>query len=117
MSVEIPEINITYRESASGKKTRSSVSPRYKMELPDVAVDSSEAEIEIEKLMALMNDYNNDSINTIGLGSTIKVIGTIGDNNAGLVENEIETGHSNKVSVRWVFKRELGKLAKGAITL
>lgn len=117
LSVEIPEINITYRESASGKKTRSSVSPRYQMELPDVAVDSSEAEIEIEKLMALMNDYNNDSINTIGLGSTIKVIGTIGDNNAGLVENEIETGHSNKVSVRWVFKRELGKLEKGAITL
>ena len=33
------------------------------------------------------------------------------------MENEIETGHSNKVSVRWVFKRELGKLAKGAITL
>lgn len=116
LSVEIPEINITYREFASGKKTRSSVSSRYQMELPDVAVDSSEAEIEIEKLMALMNDYNNDSINTIGFGSTIKVIGTIGDN-AGMVENEIETGHNNNVSVRWVFKRELGKLAKGAITL
>lgn len=116
LSVEIPEINITYREFASGKKTRSSVSSRYQMELPDVAGDSSEAEIEIEKLMALMNDYNNDSINTIGFGSTIKVIGTIGDN-AGMVENEIETGHNNNVSVRWVFKRELGKLAKGAITL
>ena len=63
-----------------------------------------------------MNDFNNDSTNTIGLGSTIKAIGTIGDN-AGLVENEVETGHSNKVSVRWVFKRELAKLAKGAITL
>ena len=63
-----------------------------------------------------MNDFNNDSTNTIGSGSTIKAIGTIGDN-AGLVENEVETGHSNKVSVRWVFKRELAKLAKGAITL
>lgn len=116
LSVEMPEISITYRVSASGNKTRSSVPPRYQMELPDVAVNSSEAEIEIEKLMTLMNDFNNDSTNTIGSGSTIKAIGTIGDN-AGLVENEIETGHSNKVSVRWVFKRELGKLAKGAITL
>lgn len=33
------------------------------------------------------------------------------------METETESGHSNKVSVRWVFKRELGKLAKGAITL
>lgn len=116
LSVEIPEINITYRVSASGKKTRSSVSPRYQMELPDVAVDSSEAETEIERLMDLMNDYNNDSTNTIGSGSTIKAIGIIGDS-TGLEEKEIETGHSNKVSVRWVFKRELGKLAKGAVTL
>lgn len=116
LSVEIPEINITYRVSSSGKKNRSSVSPRFQVELPDVAVNSCEAEKEIEKLMELMNDFNNDTTNTIGLGTTIRAIGTIGDNE-GLIENEIETGHSNKVSVRWVFKRELGKLAKGALTL
>jgi len=116
LSVEIPEINITYRVSSSGKKIRSFVSPRFQVELPDVAVNSSEAEKEIEKLMELMNDFNNDTTNTIGSGTTIRAIGTIGDNE-GLIENEIETGHSNKVSVRWVFKRELGKLAKGALTL
>lgn len=116
LSVEIPEINITYRVSSSGKKSRSSVSPRFQVELPDVAVNSSEAEKEIQKLMELMNDFNNDKTNTIGSGTTIRAIGTIGDNE-GLIENEIETGHSNKVSVRWVFKRELGKLAKGALTL
>ncbi|MBQ3061547.1 MAG: DEAD/DEAH box helicase family protein [Lachnospiraceae bacterium] len=116
LSVEIPEINITYRVSSSGKTNRSSVSPRFQVELPDVAVNSCEAEKEIEKLMELMNDFNNDTTNTIGSGTTIRAIGTIGDNE-GLIENEIETGHSNKVSVRWVFKRELGKLAKGALTL
>ena len=116
LSVEIPEINITYRVSSSGKKSRSSVSPRFQVELPDVAVNSSEAEKEIQKLMELMNDFNNDKTNTIGSGTTIRAIGTIGDNE-GLIENEIETGHSNNVSVRWVFKRELGKLAKGALTL
>ena len=116
LSVEIPEINITYRVSSSGKKNRSSVSPRFQVKLPDVAVNSCEAEKEIEKLMELMNDFNNDTTNTIGSGTTIRAIGTIGDNE-GLIENEIETGHSNKVSVRWVFKRELGKLAKGALTL
>lgn len=116
LSVEIPEINITYRVSSSGKKIRTSVSPRFQVELPDVAVNSREAEKEIEKLVELMNDFNDDKTNTIGSGTTIRAIGTIGDNE-GLIESEIETGHSNKVSVRWVFKRELGKLAKGALTL
>lgn len=116
LSVEIPEINITYRVSTNGKKIRSFVSPRFQVELPDVAVNSGEAEKEIEKLMELMNDFNNDTTNTVGSGTTIRAIGTIGDNE-GLIESEIETGHSNKVSVRWVFKRELGKLAKGALTL
>lgn len=66
LSVEIPEINITYRVSSEGSKTRSSISPRYQVELPDVAVNSGEAEKEIEKLMALMTNFNNDTTNTVG---------------------------------------------------
>lgn len=116
LSVEIPEINLSYRNATSGTRSRESIEPRYQMELPDVAVNSSEAEIEIEKLVDSMNDYNNDFTNTVGLGRTIKAIGTIGDKDD-LIENEVELEHSNKVSVRWVFKRELSKLAKGAITL
>lgn len=53
-----------------------------------------------------MNDYRNDSDNTVGTGSTIKAIAIIGEGKT-IKETEIETSHSNMVSARWIFKREL----------
>lgn len=116
LSIEIPEITISYRVSDSRGKDKDTVEPKILVELPDVAVNSDSAEDDIYKLLATMNDYRSDSINTIGTGVTIKAIATIGENDK-IEEIEVETGHSNKVSVRWIFKRELTKLAKGAINL
>ncbi|SEV85344.1 DEAD/DEAH box helicase family protein [[Clostridium] fimetarium] len=116
LSIEMPEINITYRISSGASNGKATVGPRLIKELPDVAVNSHDAVMDIEKLINTMNDYSNDAINTVGSGTTIKAIATVGENKK-IKEVEVNTGHSNKVSVRWVFKRELSKLAKGATTL
>ena len=116
LAIEIPEITISYRNNSTNSKEKITVEPRTRAELPDIAIDCDEAEADIQRLLATMNDYRGDLINTIGNGATIKAIATIGENQK-IEEVEIETGHSNRVSVRWIFKRELSKLAKGAITL
>ena len=66
---------------------------------------------EIKNIIDNMIDYSKDTINTVGEGSTIKVVTDVGSNEDG---REIikTTTHSNKVTVRWIFKRELEKLAK-----
>jgi type III restriction enzyme len=63
-----------------------------------------------------MMDYRADNKNTVGEGSTIRVITEIGADNE-LKETMRSTKHSNKVTVRWIFKKELEKLAKNAITV
>ena len=84
--------------------------------IPDVAVVSSRAMSEVKNILERMIDYSNDIVNTVGPGTTIKVITEIGSNDIGN-EVSVETKHSNKVTARWIFKRHLEKLAKNAITI
>lgn len=116
LSIDIPEISISYHIGGSKSKDRPTVEPRYEVEVPDIAVVSDRAMAEIKHMVDNMMDYSKDTVNTIGEGSTIKVITDIGSNEDGK-EVTIETSHSNKVTVRWIFKRELSKLAKNAITI
>ena len=116
LAIDIPEISITYRDYSARGKEKATIKPTVHVEVPDVAVNSEDAEADIVKLLKTMNDYRNDSDNTVGTGSTIKAIAIIGEGKT-IKETEIETSHSNMVSARWIFKRELEKLAKGATTL
>lgn len=116
LSIDIPEISISYHISSSKNKFRPTEKPRHEVEVPDIAVKSDRAMAEIKNIIDNMIDYSKDTINTVGEGSTIKVVTDVGSNEDG---REIikTTTHSNKVTVRWIFKRELEKLAKNAITI
>lgn len=116
LTVDIPEISISYHIGKGKNKTKPTELPRYDVEVPDIAIVSNMAMAEIKNTIDKMIDYRNDTINTIGKGSTIKVVTDIGSNEAGQ-EITTVTKHSNKVTVRWIFKRELEKLAKNAITV
>jgi type III restriction enzyme len=72
----------------------------------------SEIKNEINRII----DYSKDTVNTVGEGSTIKVLTDIGSNEDGR-EVVTVTKHSNKVTARWIFKRELDKIAKNVKTL
>lgn len=116
LSADIPEISISYYISGNGNKAKPTEEPRYEVEVPDIAIVSDRAMAEIKNVVDKMIDYSKDDVNTIGEGSTIKLITDIGSNEDGR-EVITATKHSNKITVRWIFKRELDKLAKNAITL
>ncbi|ROR28506.1 type III restriction enzyme [Mobilisporobacter senegalensis] len=116
LTIEIPEIAISYKSTDGNKKIRATIEPKLEIDIPDVAIDSEKAEKEIAHLIEIMNDYSVDEINTVGKGTTIKAVAEIGKNKK-IKEVEVQTGHSNRVSVRWLFRRELNKLAKGAVGL
>lgn len=116
LSVDIPEITISYHIGSSKNKIRPTVQPRLDVCVPDIAIVSDKAmekiKIELDKMM----DCSKDNKNTVGSGSTITVITDIGSNKDGR-EVTVKTKHSNRVTARWIFKRELEKLAKNAITI
>lgn len=116
LSIDIPEISISYHIGNGKNKVRPTEKPRHDVEVPDIAIVSDRAMAEIKTVIDKMIDYSKDDINTIGEGSTIKVVTDIGSNDDGR-EITMVTTHSNKVTARWVFKRELDKLAKNAITI
>lgn len=117
LGVDIPEISITYHISSGNNKARPTEPPRHKVEVPDIAIVSHRAMAEIKDVVDKMIDYSDDNaVNTVGEGSTIKVRTEIGSNKEGKEITTVTT-HSNKVTARWIFKRELGKLAKNAITI
>lgn len=116
LSIDMPEISISYHIGSGKNKVKPTEEPRQKVEVPDIAIVSDRAMVEIKNVVDKMIDYSKDDTNTIGEGSTIKVITDIGSNEDGR-EVTTTTTHSNKVTVRWIFKRELDKLAKNAITI
>lgn len=116
LSIDIPEISISYHIGSGKNKIRPTEKPRHDVELPDIAIVSDRAMAEIKNAVDKMMDYSKDDTNTVGEGSTIKVITDIGSNEDGREVTTVTT-HSNKVTVRWIFNRELDKLAKNAKTL
>lgn len=116
LSIDIPEITISYHIGKGTGKNRPTVAPLVEAEVPDIIINSEKAMSEIKDVIEKMMDYSADFNNTVGSGNQIQVIAEVGHYNMG-EEISYKTKHSNPVTVRWIFKRELNKLAKSAITL
>lgn len=115
LSVDIPEITISYHVGKERGNNRPTAAPLVEVEVPDIIIDSQKAMPEIKDTLDKMIDYSADLQNTVGSGNQIQVIAEVGRHLG--EEISYKTNHSNEVRVRWIFKRELGKLAKDAITL
>lgn len=115
LSIDIPEIAISYHVAKSSGKNRPTVQPKMEVEVPDIVINSEKAMLEIKDVIDKMIDYSYDVNNTIGAGNQIQVVAEVGS----YCGEEIgyTTQHSNQVTARWIFKREMDKLAKNAITL
>jgi len=113
---EMPAVNFSYHLSKSSSSKKNAVHPKKEMALPAISIDSSEAKKEIDSIINQMNDYRNDTVNTVGEGEKIIVKATIGsDSNPDSIS--YSSSHSNKVTTRWIFKRQIDRHAKKAITL
>lgn len=115
LSIDIPEVTISYHIGKGSGKNRPTVEPQVEAEVPDIIINSEKAMSEIKDVIDKMMDYSDDIHNTVGAGNQIQVIAEVGHYLG--EETSYKTKHSNPVTVRWIFKRELNKLAKNAITL
>ena len=108
LTAQNPEIAITVRRETHGgsKPYKEPLRPR---QVPIVSVDSTHAREPIARIVEATHDYRRDDTNTVGKGGRIQVLQTIGEGR-GAVEEWVEVAHSNRVTARWVIRREVQRL-------
>ena len=116
ISADAPEITLTVFTGKKGAAEKL-ISPAKKIkELPETSIDSRNAIDPIRKIIKSMQDYRKDDVNTIGRGGRIQVLQTVGKAGKEIVE-WVEVEHSNKVTARWIFSREIQKSYSKALNL
>lgn len=108
IAAESPEINLTVFTGGRGAASKLTILPKKSRLLPEVSISAKHAVDPIRKIMSSIQDFRNETVNTVGKGGRIQVLQTIGGQ--GKEQEEwVEIEHSNKVTARWVFAREVQK--------
>lgn len=116
IAAETPEITLTVFTGKKGASNKLSTPPKKAKQLPEPSIDSSHAIDPIRKILQATQDYRKDDVNTVGKGGRIQVLQTIGK--AGQETEEwVDVEHSNRVTARWVFVREVQKTYSKALNL
>ncbi|GAB2555981.1 DEAD/DEAH box helicase family protein [Spirosoma aerophilum] len=104
---ETPEVEIVVNRGSSSTSTKILEPVKKQKEVPIVNIRSSEALRAIQDIVSKMIDFRNgNETNIVGRGSRIRVLQTIGSDNEQRQE-WVEVEHSNRVTARWIFTREL----------
>jgi type III restriction enzyme len=103
---EIPEIVLSVYKGKSRDKNNNKVQPKKEVRLPRTTVDCDKALKPINTIVADIIDFSKDEQNTVGAGSHIKILQTIGNDDKTKLE-WVETQHTNRITARWLFKREI----------
>jgi type III restriction enzyme len=112
---EAPEITLSISKSYSGG-TRPVLEVKRPRSIPIVSVNSAAAKEPIAGITRKIPTYQNNPDDTIGKGGHIQVLQTIGD---GVTSREewIDIDHSNRVTARWIFLREIQRRHRKAAHL
>lgn len=116
IAAESPEISLTVFTGSKGAAAKTIMPARKVKQLPEVSINAAPAMEPIRKVISSIHDYHADSINTVGKGGRIQVLQTVGQHGA-TTEEWVDTEHSNRVTARWVFAREVQKTYARAINL
>ena len=116
LTADTPEVTLTVYKSKDGGKNSSRESPQKPLELPRVSVDADNAMEPIRTIVNKIPDFRNDQNNTVGAGSRKRILQTIGQKKK-VKEQWIETEHTNRVTARWIFKREIQKYFPKVVNL
>ena len=112
---EFPEIALTVsKNSRAGERPTKPVLKHR--EVPIASIDSSDAKAPIDEIVRMIPNYSGNSEDTIGAGGRIQVLQTIGKDGS-TREEWIDFQHSNKVTARWVFLRQLQRRHRKAAHL
>ena len=115
LTSDAPDISLIVSKSTHGgdRPTRPALKHR---EVPIVSINSRDAKDPIEAIVKLIPNYKGNSEDTVGTGGRIQVLQTIGKD-ADAKEEWVDFEHSNRVTARWIFLRELQKRHRKAAHL
>jgi type III restriction enzyme len=110
---EHPAVSLLVKKESSGRILET-VSPNPPRTVPIIGIHSAAARAPITDVIDRMMDFSSGGPNTVGQGSRMLVLQEIGAGAEATFEwTEVE--HSNRVTVRSIFRRELQRLYAGAL--
>ncbi|WP_456696295.1 hypothetical protein [Aeromicrobium sp. P5_D10] len=109
---DAPEVRIL--TSPPGTEEPQSLPSKKALTVPRTFINTVPTVDPVEKVIAKVHDYSQDTINTHGVGRRRTVQQAIGSSVA--VDSEwADFEQSNRVSARWVFRREVARRYKPAL--
>jgi len=113
LAAEHPSIILVVKdEKTRGKRDR--IDPQPPRTVPTVGIESSRALEPISQVVQGIMDFRSDANNTVGKGSRMQVLQKIGDDEEAQFE-WVDVEHSNRVTARSVFRREIQRSYPGGL--
>jgi len=116
IAAESPEISLAVYTGGKGAVAKTTMPPRKVKQLPAVSINAESAMDPIRQVIASIHDYRADTVNIVGKGGRIQVLQAVG-RQGNEVEEWVDIEHSNRVTARWIFVREVQKTYAKAINL
>lgn len=109
---DAPEVRIL--TSPPGTEEPENLAAKEVRTVPKTAIDNSPTVDAVEAVLAKVHDYTQDAVNTRGVGRRRTVQQSIGASDT--VDSEwVDFEQSNRVSARWVFRREVARRYRPAL--
>jgi len=109
---DAPDVRIL--TSPPGTEEPVSLPAKQIMTVPRTFINNAPTVVPVEKVIAKVHDYSQDTVNTRGVGRRRTVQQAIGV--AETVDSEwVDFEQSNRVSARWVFRREVSRRYRPAL--
>lgn len=113
LAAEHPSIALVVKdENSRGRRDRIEADPPRT--IPTVGIESSRAQPPIARIVDGIMDFRGGDSNTVGQGSRMQVLQKVGEDSDSQFE-WIEVEHSNRVSARSVFRREIQRSYPGGL--
>lgn len=111
---DAPDVRIL--TSPPGSEEPVSLPPKKPRTVPRTFINNEPTVTPVEKVLAKVHDYSQDIVNTLGRGRRRTVEQIIGANES--VDSDwIDFEQSNRVSARWVFRREVARRYRPSLTV
>lgn len=115
IATEVPEVTLTVRSSGS-RIAKPSFPPRKERLVPLPSIDATDAYAPIKRIVDDIINFKENKHDTVGTGARIQVLLTIGKGEDA-AEEWVDVEHSNMVTARWVFAREIQRRRPKALHL
>lgn len=113
LAAEHPSIALTVR-AENRRADREREAPLKVRQVPVTAIYSGDAHEPVRRIVNRMMDFRDGGPNTVGQGQRMQVLQEIGVRGQGVPE-WVDVEHSNRLTVRTVFRRELQRLFPGGL--